>query len=147
MVRNHDTVIALALLAIVGFFYAQTLDMPSKATWFPRAVLTFLAVLGLGLLWTSIRRSTGSAAPNSGRTASGDNRAVLLALAIFGYVFALDKFGYIISTAAFLILAFRLLGGRNRWLILGLAVVMSVGVSYVFSSVFRVMMPSSALLP
>lgn len=144
--RNHDTIVALALLGIVGFFYSETLDMPSKATWFPRTVLVVLAVLGLALLWTSTRRSSGPVAQKGGRTASRANRAVLLALIIFGYVFALDKLGYIISTAAFLVAAMGLLGVRNRWLMLGLAVVMSVGISYLFSSVFRVMMPRSALL-
>jgi putative tricarboxylic transport membrane protein len=153
-----DRLIGSLLLAVCGLFYWQTtiVRRPSFAAFealgaetFPRAVIVLLALFSVVL----VVRGRGSLVPRVDRErliAWLDRyRLPLLSLALFaGYVLAIERVGWIVSTIAFLVVLQLLLRprrGRELAYVLVGSAAFALALGQVFERVLRVLLPRGTL--
>ncbi len=148
-----DAWIALVLLVACGFFLQDLLATEGtgafvKTTTLPTALVIVLAILSLILLGGSFLRP---AAPSSNSLTGAELRAGLVrvgAMIVWTALFvaALPWFGYLVSSAAFLVGANLLYGNRRPVSIIAIAVIVPVALLLFFEKFMIVLLPSSRLL-
>jgi hypothetical protein len=139
-----DAWIALVLLVACGLFLNDLLATEGTV---PTALVAALALLSVILLGGSLLRP---AAPSSdGRTSAelraGLGRVAAMIAWIAAFVFALPWFGYLISSALFLVGASFLYGNRRPLSIVATAVILPVALLLFFEKFMIVLLPSSRL--
>jgi hypothetical protein len=147
-----DAWIALVLLVACGLFLNDLLATEGtgafvKTTTLPTALVAALALLSVILLGGSLLRP---AAPSfDGRTSAelraGLGRVAAMIAWIAAFVFALPWFGYLISSALFLVGASFLYGNRRPLSIVATAVILPVALLLFFEKFMIVLLPSSRL--
>jgi hypothetical protein len=158
-IRIADLVISavISICAILGFFFTYTIPahdtflygdaVYASPSFFPRIVLTILAVLSVILLVKSIVTTSADTIPWTGR----DIRRVFIAFALFlfyplflrilGNLFVTPGMGFVISSGVLLICTMIGLGFRRyHWILLTSLLV--VGFVYGFFVLFlKIMLP------
>ena len=147
-----DAWIALVLLVTCGIFLDDLLATEGtgafvKTTTLPTALVVFLALLSLILLGGSLLRP---AAPSSNGLSSAELRAGLWRVAamivwIALFVAALPWFGYLASSALFLVGAGLLYGNRRPLSIIATAAILPVALLLFFEKFMIVLLPSARL--
>ena len=127
------------LMAVVIFI--SSFFLPSRAALLPRWVALVTAILILAAQFTLSRNK---------QTENTEEKVIIPFFVGFLYLIAyyivFYLFGFQIATAIFTIVLCRKLGLENWILTLLLALVLSVGLAYVFGHIFSVMIPDGALL-
>lgn len=147
-----DAWIALVLLVACGFFLENLLATEAsgayvKTTTLPIALVVVLALLSLILLGGSLLRP---AAPSTNGLTSAELKAGLGRVAtmivwIAVFVAVLPWFGYLFSSALFLVGASLLYGNRRPLSIVATAVILPVALLLFFEKFMIVLLPSSRL--
>lgn len=148
-----DAWVALVLLVACGFFLQDLLATEGagayvKTTTLPTALVVVLALLSLILLGGSFLRP---AVPSLDGLTGAELRAGLIRVGAMIawtalFVAALPWFGYLVSSAAFLVGANLLYGNRRPVSIIAIAVIVPVALLLFFEKFMIVLLPSSRLL-
>lgn len=155
---NRDTVVAVALVAIIGVFWQQSflIEEPdygqmSPAVW-PRVVLGVLSVLALIYLVQALRQGAGEPAGRSGGLTGFLERwrNVLWCFALFlAYLLALPWLGMLAGGTLFVFLLLNALGGwapRQMALHAAVAALTMGGMWTLFTYGLGVFLPEGALI-
>ncbi|MDH3739755.1 MAG: tripartite tricarboxylate transporter TctB family protein [Alphaproteobacteria bacterium] len=147
-----DAWIALVLLVACGFFLNDLLATEGtgayvQTTTLPSALVVVLALLSLILLGGSLLRPAAPASNVSpdAKSPTGLLRVGAMVAWTAAFIFALPWFGYLASSAAFLIGANILYGNRRPVSVVAIAVVVPVVLLLFFEKFMIVLLPSSRL--
>jgi len=146
-----------ALAVGYGAIYLwQTWGLPADAIGYPYAVLALLVALtaveaarvlraGVPVPAAEAEATAAASAAEPGRAGwIAGQRGPLLMAASFLYLFALPRLGYVIATAFYLALLFRLFGNRRPLLYLPAAAAIAVGTDRLLDRVLQVSTPEFA---
>ncbi|MCZ6509422.1 MAG: tripartite tricarboxylate transporter TctB family protein [Alphaproteobacteria bacterium] len=147
-----DAWVALVLLVACGFFLNDLLATEGtgayvKTTTLPTALVVVLALLALILLGGSLLRP---AARPADALAGAELRTGLIRVGTMiawttAFIFALPWFGYLASSAVFLVGANVLYGNRRPVSVIAIAVIVPVALLLFFEKFMIVLLPSSRL--
>jgi putative tricarboxylic transport membrane protein len=145
--RLNDAVIGAALLlfaAAVAFWSQGFPAIPGQqygAAVFPTLVAAGLACCGILLIASGVRQAAPVVAwADWARERHGLRNVLVTVGAILFYIFAADTLGFMLTMAPILLLLFRLL--EVGWLpSIGLAVLVTLVVQYIFGSFLYVPLP------
>ena len=112
---------------------------------FPRLLLGALALQAIFLMFFSLRDHLKRPADASRPEALFQVRPIVMFGAFLVYVYLATLFGYIISTMAFMVLGFYLLGVRSPWPLILIPPAITLASYYLFSTLLNVFLPSGSL--
>ena len=112
---------------------------------FPRLLLAALALQAISLLFYSLRDHLKTVADTASPKALFQGRPFVMFLAFLVYVYLATLFGYIISTIAFMVLGFYLLGVRSPWPLILIPPAITLASYYLFGTLLNVFLPSGSL--
>ena len=148
-----DAWVALVLLVACGFFLDDLLATEGtgafvKTTTLPTALVIVLAILSLILLGGSLLRRP--AARPADALAGAELRSGLIRVGAMiawtaAFIFALPWFGYVVSSAVFLVGTNVLYGNRRPVLVIAIAVIVPLALLLFFEKFMIVLLPSSRL--
>lgn len=151
--RSADEVVAGALLLALALgALAAGWRLPVGAIrqpgpgFFPLGLVALLAVLAVALIARGLVRP-GVAARDLVPERPALRRVVIMMAALLGYVAIVETTGYVLSTAALLLVLLRGVGGRGWPSTVGVTVLGAVGSWLLFARALRVSLPSGAWLP
>lgn len=128
--------LAAALMSSIG--WTQTADQPPAfdPEFFPRIVLwVLMALTAAGLIAESLLKG--------GVSADNVLRSVVLALGMLCFAWAMARYGFFLTGAAFSVLALPLLGARNPLVIVGFALLVPGSIVGLFNHVLTMPLPTS----
>lgn len=141
--RLNDRIAGLLLLALAVFVfvYSGTLPAPIQdldpgVGFFPRMLAVVIGVLALVPLlkpqdWDPLPRGVVAW------------HVIGTALLLFGYALVMDTLGFVITTVVFVLAELLLLGARHPLILIGMPLVVSLGLFYLFRSVLDVPLPTA----
>jgi len=140
---------AFSIVLFVGAMNVKTLEVSTFGSgFFPKVVAVMLAFASLAIIFGGIKTARAEAEAEADK---GNPRwkAVLATFAIMVAYAALMPFaGFMITTALYLFLQINILSeGRHRrpLLFVGVSLVTSVGIYYLFVKAFNLMLPAGIL--
>jgi putative tricarboxylic transport membrane protein len=151
--RVNDAITGAVLIlfaAGIAFWSQGFPDIPGQqygAAVFPTLVAAALAASGLLLVVAGLRAHAPAVAwADWARERHGRRNVVVTVAAILFYILAADWLGFILAMAPILLLLFRLLG--VGWMLsVGLAIVVTLAVHYLFVHELYVPLPWGLLAP
>jgi putative tricarboxylic transport membrane protein len=130
----------LIICALIGYFFAAQLENLSvaglSAAFYPSFLFTALLVCGAALVWQGVKREEKTPLP-----AFNWGKLLATAAALALYVLCMQYAGFVLSTIGFLVLAMYIFGERRKPVFLGVPVITSVAVYYLFSKAFMIILP------
>ena len=129
---RESLITSVVLLAVFGFLFARTFQMPSTPALFPRMCLVLLILLTLLLLCMDIRKHGKGSGAEGGVHFKEISMPLLAFLAIVGYVVLFRLFGYFPATAVMLVGFMAVLKVRPWRLILAITAGYSVFIYLMF---------------
>ncbi|OKL37872.1 tripartite tricarboxylate transporter TctB family protein [Domibacillus mangrovi] len=144
-VSDISTGIVLLLLSIIGYVFSMDLADPNSTIkygpdFFPKLILSLLAISSLFLIVNAIRRYKKST-----ETLDVDKKVVLSVLAfiviLIGYITLFFMTGFIISTIVFLLIGQWVFNIRKIPLLIATTVVIPVALYFLFSTFFKIPLP------
>ncbi|AEH51089.1 tripartite tricarboxylate transporter TctB family protein [Pseudothermotoga thermarum] len=145
--KNSDFLSGLVIFVIGLVFYLDTLSIkPAKIglspASFPQLITICLMICGIGLAIKGL-----FVKPQLRQTfkLSVLKKIAFLGVMFFLYVFLLDKLGFLIVTPFLIFGTIYLFGGRKFLLNVLVSVLSTIVIYYVFTQVFKVLLPSFSL--
>ncbi|MBE9398953.1 tripartite tricarboxylate transporter TctB family protein [Pontibacterium sp. N1Y112] len=148
---RHDLATGLAILALAGFLFIESLDIPVdledaglSARFFPQAICGLMAVLGAILAFNGAR---GQSAPDDKTTFDGKifiSKVLPLSVLSFAYVWLFQLFGYTTATLITVYIGSYLFGVRGKAFLL-LSPIMSLLFYYLFFGLMGVFEPPAEI--
>ncbi len=142
--KRVDIIASVLMLPIVGWVFYESGRWPvppdmGNPAWIPRGVALCLLVASLLLLYKAL---TGRSLMLPGRLAGADRARVLWVAGLTAaYVIAVERLGFIATTAPYLF-GFALVLGERRWIRLALfAIVVPVATYLLFDTALNVPLP------
>jgi hypothetical protein len=111
----------------------------------PRLLLAALALQAGFLIFFSLRDHLKTRADATRPKALLQGRPFIMFLAFLVYVYLATLFGYVISTIAFMVLGFYLLGVRSLWPLILIPPAITLASYYLFGTLLNVFLPSGSL--
>ena len=111
----------------------------------PRVLLAALALQALFLIFFSMRDHLKTTADAARPKALFQVRPLVMFGAFLVYVYLATLFGYVISTIAFMVLGFYLLGVRSPWSLILIPPAITMASYYLFGTLLDVFLPSGSL--
>ena len=149
---RRDLLMGLLLLAFAVAFYVLTyhfrgqeiLDQARDVgpTFLPRILLVALGVQAVCLVAYSLARKTEPSVDGHNLKHLWQARPALMFAAFLVYAYLATILGYVLSTLAFLVLSFFLLGVRKIWQLVVIPPAITLAVYYLFENVLGVWLPS-----
>lgn len=143
--RLSDRIIAIATLALAVTLLVLSWAFPDPGqpedpgtAALPRLIGVSLLILGIVLFLHAERRII---APEPG---SRLRTAVMVAVGI-GYALAIEPFGFVLATLAFMVLALLIMGLRSPLRVAGVPIVVTLGVHYLFTAALGVYLPAGLI--
>lgn len=140
-----STGIVLLLFSIVGLLLSRDLADPNSTgsygpDFFPKLILTLLAILAVTLSVNAIKKYRGS------KEYLDLNKKTILDILIFililvGYILLFFATGFIISTVVFLFIGQWVFGIRKIPLIITTTIVLPIILFFIFSYFFKIPLP------
>jgi putative tricarboxylic transport membrane protein len=112
---------------------------------FPRLLLAALALQAIFLISFSLRDHLKTPADATRPKALFQVRPLVMFGAFLVYVYLATLFGYVISTIAFMVLGFYLLGVRSPWPLILIPPAITLASYYLFGTLLNVFLPSGSL--
>lgn len=152
---QRDLLMGILLLVFAISFYALTYhftgyeleEMPGDVgpTFLPRLMLAALALESMFLISFSLRKK-GKGSPDSVKpTPVWHSRPIIMFGAFLVYVYLATLFGYIVSTIAFMVLSFYLLGVHRVWVLVVVPPVITLATYYLFETLLDVCLPTGSI--
>lgn len=141
-------IFAITFFVLTYHFYGYELEeIPQDvgAGFLPRLLLVALAVQAVFLIFFSLRDHMKSQADATRPKALFQVRPFIMFGAFLVYVYLATLFGYIISTIAFMVLGFYLLGVRSPWPLILIPPAITLASYYLFGTLLNVFLPSGSL--
>ena len=143
----NDILICIGVFAFLGVFVAQLGDVSADAKAYPTFLIICSAILTGALLIKSIKNyRTEPAAEKSSNFKQLVMLVIIYTLLFAGYVFLLDKLGYIVSTLLFIIISLLFLKVRNIPLLIILPLALTFSMYFLFTKFLMVTLPSGSWL-
>ena len=141
-------IFAIAFLVLTHHFSGYELEeIPGDVGvhFFPRLLLAALALQAVALIFFSRRDHLKTKASGTKPKALLQSRPFIMFLAFLVYVYLATLFGYVISTIAFMVLGFYLLGVRSLWPLILIPPAITLASYYLFGTLLNVFLPSGSL--
>jgi putative tricarboxylic transport membrane protein len=141
-------IFAVAFFVLTYHFSGYELEEIPKdvgAGFFPRLLLLALALQALFLIFFSLRDHLKAQTDTTRPKALFQIRPLVMFGAFLVYVYLATLFGYIISTIAFMVLGFYLLGVRSPWPLILIPPAIALASHYLFGNLLNVFLPSGSL--
>ncbi|UCB47639.1 MAG: tripartite tricarboxylate transporter TctB family protein [Deltaproteobacteria bacterium] len=141
-------IFAITFFVLTYHFYGYELEeIPQDvgAGFLPRLLLVALAVQAVFLIFFSLRDHMKSQADATRPKALFQVRPFIMFGAFLVYVYLATLFGYVISTMAFMVLGFYLLGVRSLWPLILIPPAITLASYYLFGTLLNVFLPSGSL--
>ncbi len=125
-----------------------------SSRFFPRVIIAIMAILGLFLIYFDLKRAKGYTQPEEDSQKKkgisvGDQCVLETMVALLAYVALLDPIGFIPTTIVYLIVQMTILSSKpskkDLLLFALIAVVSSVGIYFLFTKAFYLMLPAGIL--
>lgn len=139
---------AIVFFILTYYFSGYELEViphDAGAEFLPRLLLAALALQAVFLIFFSLRDHMKSNADATKPKALFQVSPFVMLGAFLVYIYLATLFGYIISTIAFMILGFYLLGVRSLWPLILIPPVITFASYYLFSNLLNVFLPSGSL--
>ncbi|MDF1593384.1 MAG: tripartite tricarboxylate transporter TctB family protein [Desulfobacterales bacterium] len=156
----YDLAFGIILITVCAFFIFKSATMPRPRTWLtapgtpPLIIFISLGCMGLSLFINAIRarglqilkeRWSRVDARTSSLNQLLRNKTVLLTIIFFFYFIVFTKiFPFELSTFIYLFITFKIFWKRTTLITLVTTLLITISFSYVFSEVFKVMLPGVA---
>lgn len=141
-------IFAITFFVLTYHFYGYELEeIPQDvgAGFLPRLLLVALAVQAVFLIFFSLRDHMKWQADATRPKALFQVRPFIMFGAFLVYVYLATLFGYVISTMAFMVLGFYLLGVRSLWPLILIPPAITLASYYLFGTLLNVFLPSGSL--
>ena len=141
-------IFAIALFVLTYHFSGYELEeIPQDvgAHFLPRLLLAALALQAVFLIFFSVRDHLKTQADATKPKALLQVRPFIMFGAFLVYVYLATLFGYVISTIAFMVLGFYLLGLRSLWPLILIPPAITLASYYLFGTLLNVFLPSGSL--
>lgn len=152
---QRDLLMGILLLFFSIIFYMMTYhfsgheleEIPKDvgAGFLPRLLLAALALESLFLIFFALKDRLKREAEAAQAAALLQGRPFVMFGAFLVYVYLATLFGYVISTIAFMVLGFYLLGVRTLWHLLLIPPSITLASYYLFGSLLNIFLPSGSL--
>lgn len=152
---NRDLLLGSLLLVFAAMFYVFTYHFSGYelekvpgdvgATYLPRLLLALLALESISLIVFSLKSRSKEKADSIKLKPLLQSRPFIMLGAFIVYIYLATLFGYIISTIAFLVLGFFLLGVRSLWRLILIPPAITMASYYLFQLLLDVYLPSGSL--
>ena len=152
---QRDLMVGILLLLFAIAFFVLTYhfsgyeleEIPQDvgAGFLPRILLVALAVQAVFLIFFSLRDHIQSQADATKPKALFQVRPFVMFGAFLVYVYLATLFGYVISTIAFMVLGFYLLGVRSPMPLILIPPAITLASYYLFGTLLNVFLPSGSL--
>ncbi len=146
--KKADIIVALVVIPICLYVFYESGRWPVPALLgrpfiIPRGVAAFLLFAALLLLYRAL---TGRSLPLESRLEGADLRRIAgTAVITFGYLFVVERIGFLITTFLYMLLFALILGERRPSRAALFAVIVPVVVFVLFSTVLHVPLPRAGL--
>lgn len=137
--------IFLFFISFIGYYLARSFesgfmsDNGLGASFFPKVVCLILGILSLFMFIKSFKN-------NGGYKFGRDNKNTFIVMGLcIGYLFLMEKIGYLISTIIFSLSIIRILERKKILIGVGFSIMFSASIYYLFSKVFNVSLPTGIL--
>lgn len=154
--EGRDLVMGLLMLAFAVFFFVLSyfftgMQMDEQTTdvgpaFLPRLLLVAMALEAAWLTvsaWRKKRARTDR--PSAPLPRLWQRRPLIMFAAFLIYIYLATLVGFIISSVAFLLLSFFMLGVRRWWLLVSLPPAVTLAVYHLFSTLLNIPLPSGSL--
>jgi hypothetical protein len=141
-------IFAIAFFVLTHHFSGYELEeIPGDVgvRFFPRILLAAMALQAVFLIFFSLRDHLKTRADATRPKALLQGRPFIMFLAFLVYVYLATLFGYVISTIAFMVLGFYLLGVRSMWPLILIPPAITLASYYLFGTLLNVFLPSGSL--
>jgi hypothetical protein len=141
-------IFAIAFFVLTYHFSGHELEeIPQDvgAGFLPRLLLAALALQAVFLIIFSLRDHLKTQADATKPKALLQVRPFIMFGAFLVYVYLATLFGYVISTIAFMVLGFYLLGVRSLWPLILIPPAITLASYYLFGTLLNVFLPSGSL--
>ena len=142
-------IFAIAFFVLTYHFSGYELEeIPQDvgAAFLPRLLLAALALQAVFLIFFSLRDHLKTKYDATKPKALLQIRPFVMFGAFLFYVYLATLFGYVISTIAFMVLSFYLLGVRSLWALILIPPAITLASYYLFGTLLNVFLPSGSLL-
>lgn len=137
--------IFLLLVSLIGYYLARgfesgfMIDNGLGAGFFPKLVCIILAILSIVMFVKSFKDKNIYKFSKNNK-----NTFIIIGLCI-GYLFLMEKIGYLLSTIIFSFSAIITLDRKNLIMNVIFSIIFPIGIYYLFSKVFNVSLPTGIL--
>lgn len=141
-------IFAIAFFVLTYHFSGYELEEIPKdvgAHFFPRLLLAALALQAVFLIFFSLRDHLKTKVDATKPKALFQVGPFIMLGAFLVYVYLATVFGYVISTMAFMVLGFYLLGVRSLWPLILIPPAITLASYYLFGTLLNVFLPSGSL--
>lgn len=141
-------IFAIAFFVLTYHFSGYELEeIPQDvgADFLPRLLLAALALQAVFLICFSLRDHLKTQADATRPKTLFQVRPFVMFGAFLVYVYLATLFGYVISTMAFMVLGFYLLGVRSPWPLIFIPPAITLASYYLFGTLLNVFLPSGSL--
>lgn len=155
--KVNDAISGLACVLLAGVVYWLTWDFPGMPgqpygpALFPRLIAVLMALAGLGLILSGLRKRADAPAvlfPEWVRSPRHVASLLGVILAVVFYILASKPLGFVLSAFTVLTVLFLLLRGRAHvWSSLAIAAVSTIAIQQFFGDLLRVPLPWGVLRP
>ena len=152
---QRDLMMGILMLIFAIIFFVMTyhfsgheleeIPMDVGVHFFPRLLLAALALQAIFLIFYSLRDHLKTGADTARPKALFQVRPFVMFGAFLVYVYLATLFGYVISTIAFMVLGFYLLGVRSIWPLILIPPAITLASYYLFGTLLNVFLPSGSL--
>lgn len=136
-----DILIALALIVFISAFAFQIGTVPADARMYPFIIMILSYILAFVLLIKNILAFTKEEKAETGDLKKQIITVVTYIIMITGYLLLINFMGYILATILFILVSLLYLKLKSKLLLIGLAVIMTVVIYYVFTRFLSVQLP------
>jgi putative tricarboxylic transport membrane protein len=141
-------IFAIAFFVLTYHFSGYELEEIPKdvgAHFLPRLLLAALALQAVFLIFFSLRDHLKTKVDATKPKALFQVGPFIMLGAFLVYVYLATLFGYVISTMAFMVLGFYLLGVRSLWPLILIPPAITLASYYLFGTLLNVFLPSGSL--
>lgn len=137
--------IFLLLVSLIGYYLARgfesgfMIDNGLGAGFFPKLVCIILAILSIVMFVKSFKDKNIYKFSKNNK-----NTFIIIGLCI-GYLFLMEKIGYLLSTIIFSFSVIITLDRKNLIMNVIFSIIFPIGIYYLFSKVFNVSLPTGIL--
>ena len=150
--KQRNLMMGILLLVFAISFYALTYhftgyeleEMPGDVgpAFLPRLMLAALALESIFLIFFSLVKKRKDSPDSIKPKPIWHSRPIIMFGAFLIYVYLATLFGYIVSTIAFMLLSFYLLGVRRVWMLVVIPPAITFATHYLFESLLNVYLPT-----